>query len=1334
MSKHSWIALALCVGSICATNSASAQSALGTGTVTGQVTDPSGAVVPQATVTLKSTATGATFGTKTNSTGAYVFPNIPPGNYDVTADHTGFSQARVAGQKVEVGRQLTINIPLSVGAASQSVEVKMTGTELETMNSTIGNTVNSDTLQSLPTLGRDVSSFVTMQPGVGPDGSTAGTVVDQAVFMLDGGNNSNDMDGSSGIYNPSFGDDPAGGLFTNVNNQITGINAGIEGGQPSGVMPTPVDSVEEFKVATSNQGADFNNSSGMQVSIVTRRGTNTYHGSAYEYYLDNNFSGNTWENNQSTPPTPVPDWHRNWFGASFGGPLIPKETAGGKTYFFVNYQGSRWPNSETLDTTVPSADMRAGILHDPGCPGGTCNLNTMDPRGIGMNTLVSKLWNTFEPMPTPGIGCGARTNDGYCDGVNTLAFRANLPIAQNDNFGVIRVDHDFASKWHFMSSFRYYHLTRATDDQVDIGGFFPGDKLGSPTALTNRPQVPWYLVVGMTTNISSHVTNDFRYSFLRNWWQWGSSGDPAQFSGIGAALEPLGEQSGPHSTPAPYNVNAQQTRTRFWDGKDHFFRDDVSWMKGNHLLQFGGQYQHNFNFHQRTDNGGGINYYPVYQLGDSNGSGSVDLSAMGANFTSKTNPILAREAAAVLGIVTDTQQALTRTGSNLALNPPLVPAEDRVKIPYYNLYLDDTWHLKRSLTVTYGLGWALEMPPVEEHGKQVVFVGANGAPINTESYLAKRQTAALAGQVYNPEIGFALLPNVAGHPKYPFDPYYHAFSPRIAMAWNPDLGPGLGGKNTVFRGGYGRIYGRVNGVNLVLTPLLSPGIIQTVGCFFPSVPTSTGACSGSANATTAFRIGTDGVVNGVSSAPIPGPPVGSPLPQPFFPGINGNPEAITASPLDPRYRPNSVDAFDFTIQHQISSKVSVEVGGISRWIHNELQSMNLNSVPYMMTLGGQQFKSAYVAVERAMGCTTSFAACGSATKASTLANLAPQPFFETALAGTGYCTPGNCTAAVVNNEFTNFQSQSVWTLWSDLDTNFPGTGTRGFNFPFSMMNTAGQMASNVAMSTSLGHGNYNGAFITLKMNDWRGVTMQNNFTWARALGTGGVVQATSQTTAVDVFHLDTQYGPQAWDRKFVDTMFLVWQPHVYSSQQGVVGHLLGGWSFAPVFSAGSGAPLFCNVGAGFAFNDYSAAQEFGTADGGSIWTNGNCIQNTKYTGGVSYHSVDGVANIFSNPGSVFSNLRPLILGFDKNSGGFGQFRGLPYWNVNLGIKKAVFITERVNAEASINFNNLFNHNQLLDPTLNADPVIGGHPVSTFGQLAIEGTIPRRMELGLRVKF
>jgi hypothetical protein len=421
----------------------------------------------------------------------------------------------------------------------------------------------------------------------------------------------------------------------------------------------------------------------------------------------------------------------------------------------------------------------------------------------------------------------------------------------------------------------------------------------------------------------------------------------------------------------------------------------------------------------------------------------------------------------------------------------------------------------------------------------------------------------------------------------------------------------------------------------------------------------------------------------------------------------------------------------------------LEVGAISRWIHNELQNINLNSVPYMMTKGGQQFQTAYANVEKAMGCATSVAACSQATVNTTLAALQPQPFFENALSGTGYCNGfTNCTAAVVTNQFPNFQGQNVWSLWSALDTGNATCATNvacGFNFPVSMMNTAGQMTSNVTMSTSLGHGNYNAGFITLKMNDWRGVTLQNNFTYSKALGTGAVVQATSQETATDPYNLNTQYGPQVFDRKFVDTLFLVYEPPYYRGQQGFVGHVLGGWTFSPIFTAGSGAPDFCITNAGnLGAEGYSGSQEFGSGDGLFAFTNSNCVLTSTAGTSASVHYINGVPYMFANPQAVFNNVRPLILGLDGNSGGFGQFRGLPYWNVNLGAKKNIRITERFNAEVSFNFINVFNHNQFLDPTLN---IVGvstvttpGGPPFPFGQLSTEGTLPRTMEFGIRVNF
>ncbi len=1305
-----------------------------TGTIAGVVTDQSGAVVQGAKVELTDVATSSTVSTTTNDQGHYVVVDVKPGQYNVTVTKQGFSVTKTTLQ-AKVGVTTTVNLAMQVGGTNTVIEVQAAGTELQTMNATVGNTITGIALESLPSIQRDVSTFVELQPGVSPDGSVAGAVVDQSTFMLDGGNNSSDMDGSMTVYTGGFGGDPTGGIVANT------IGAGA-----SGVMPTPVDSVEEFKVNTANQTADFNSSSGAQVQVVTKRGTNTYHGTVYEYYLDNNFSANTWDNNLSQ--TPLPSYHYSRFGGSFGGQLIPKEILGGKTYFFANYEGFRWPNSTTIGRSVPSADLRNGFLTFDGT---RYNIAQYDDRGIGINPLVQQMWNT--QMPLPNDPSCSTLNGSRCDGVNIQEFKGNMSVPYKSDFGVFRLDHDFGSKWHFMSSYRYYRLTNTTTDQIDIGGVLPGDKLGVPAAVSTKPSKPWYLVAGLTTNISTNTTNEFHYSFLRNWWAWNRAGGPAQLPGLGGALEPLGEQH--YTALTPYNVNTQQTRTRFWDGQDHMFRDDVTMLKGNHLLQFGGTYQHNFNWHQRTDNGGGINYYPVYQLGDSSGAGLIDLMTAngGASMLSGApgagGRTWSRDVAAVLGMVTDSQVAYTRSGRNLALNPPLTPAFDQSTIPFYNVYFSDTWHMKPSLTLTYGLGWTLEMPPVEKNGKQVELVDSAGQPVDIMSYINQRRSAALQGQVFNPVVGYDLVGNTAQGLKYPYNPYYGSFSPRIAVAWNPKatdgfLGKLLGNGDTVIRGGYGRVYGRLNGVDLVLVPLLGTGLIQPVQC---RLALASGACGpATPDAATAFRIGTDGM-----NAPLPA--ASATLPQPLFPGIN-NVSAAAGEALDPHFRPNVVDSFDLTWQRQLSRKISLEAGYIGRRITHEYQPININMVPYMMTMGGQTFAQAYANVERAMGCATSVAACDANGPAKVGVNgFQAQPFFEAALSGTGYCTGfATCTDAVASQQEGTFAYQGVWDLWSALDNSGIGGGpggttVPGFNFARSMLNTPlyssvnganGQISGGVGVNASVGFGNYNAGFVSLKMADWHGVTAQSNFTYSKALGTGAFVQATSEYTPNDAFNLKTMYGPQNFDRKFVYNLLLVYQPPVFKGQHGFAGHALGGWTISPIFTAGSGAPVYCNTN--------TDGESFGSADAANFFTNEQCVFNSF--AGVSHSIHQGVAgdattgvatstagstpstqlNLFADPLAVWNNVRPPILGIDSRDGGVGPIKGMPYWNMDLSIKKNFKVTERVNFDAQFVFTNVFNHNQMFDPTLDiTNP--GG-----WGVISAQGNIPRQIQFGIRASF
>jgi hypothetical protein len=1357
--------------------------ATNSGTIIGQVTDPSGAAVAGAAVTITDLSTNTPRTTTTNAEGRYTFVNVPPGSYDVAISQKGFRTSKLSKQTVQVGTQLTLNVTLQVGAATEVIEVTATNTELQTINATVGNTVTGIAIDSLPAIGRDVTTFVTLQPGVAPGGQTAGVQSDQSTFQLDGGQNSNDMDGSMNVYTPSFANDPSG------------INGG---GGPTGVMPTPIDSVEEFKSNTTGQTADFNSSAGSQVSLVTRRGTDSWHGTVYEYYLDNNWDADTWDNNAANKP--IPSYHYSRFGAAAGGPLIPKKVLGGKTYFFANYQGFRWPNSRPQERAVPGPGMREGLLSFGGTvynlnpsattytgptitgsglvngmvyPSATtqaaCGGVSCDPRNLGISPVVAAVWNAL-PQSNETTCSLSR-----CDGVNVLGFRSNTAIPQDDNFGVVRMDHDFSDKWHFFSSFRYYHLTRATTDQTDITA-------AGITSLSNRPQVPWFLVTGLTTNITNNLTNDFHYSYLRNWWQWGTEGGAAQGSaaapggvntcapaaacvGLGAAIEPFGESA--TQALIPYNVNAQQARTRYWDGKDNMIRDDMSYLRGNHLFQWGGTYQHNFNQHQRTDNGSGINYYPTYQLGTTTGAGAgVSLaSAVPTGLVGSTTNY-SRDYAAVMGIVSQAQRAFTRSGTSLTLNTAnggLVPAMDQSVIPFYNVYFTDTWKLTPTFTLNYGLAWTLEMPPVEQNGLQVELVDQANQVINTQAYLNTRKQEALKGEAYNPQLGFTLVGNSEGGRKYPYNPYYGSFSPRLGMAWNPNYDSGLLGSifghgKTVVRGGFSILYGRLNGVDLVLVPLLGTGLIQAVTCTPAGMA---GTCGAPVTAANAFRLGPmtsgwDGL-----AAPLPAP---SPtLPQPDFPGIN----AVSAGPgavLDSNFRPSKSYTMDFTVQRQITPRISVEAGYIGRILRNEYQGININAVPYMITAGGQSFAKAYAAADLAYcGGVAGLAGggCNNSAANVTAASSTAQPFFETALGGatSAYCAPfaaafptSPCTAAVVQNEGSvktaimpnggtgNLDIQNVWSLFSDLDK-------AGFTFGRTMLNTpipgspfgaSGQLTSGIAENASIGYGNYNALFFTLKSSDWHGLTAQSNFTWGKALGTGANVQSTSSFTVPDPYWLGRGYTEQPWDRQFLFNTYFVYAPPVYKAQHGVIGHLLGGWSFSPIFVSGSGQSIdFANT-SNLTVN--GSGQSFGEADANSFATFENLVPIGPYnTGSASRHTCTNPATKqlypCSGPTSGANNFRDPILGFDTGRNA-AVLRGLPFWNLDFAVVKNTHITERVSFEFHAMFANFLNHMQASDQSIDLSNTgqWGALNENVLGNGQVQNNTPRNIEFGFRVRF
>ncbi|MBI1766729.1 MAG: carboxypeptidase regulatory-like domain-containing protein [Acidobacteria bacterium] len=1307
--------------------------ATSTGTVSGQVTDATGATLPGAEIILKDTATNAKLTGVTNEAGRYSFVNVPPGVYDITVTKTGFQRAAVNAHKVTVGTVSTINLSLQIGNVAETVVVTATGTELQTTNATVGTTLSGRQLELLTNLGRDANALMVLQPAVAPGGQVAGAVQDQNTYQLDGGNNTSDMDGTQNIYTQAAG-------F---------IGAGAAGGTPSGVLPTPAESIEEFKVGTTNQTADFNGSAGGQIQLVTKRGTNQFHGAVYDHYLGSNFGANSWLNNHTpfrniqgqvvSPSTPLPSSHQNRFGGNVGGPLTP-HFLGGKTYFFAFYEGRRFPQSTNFEKPVPTALMRAGVIQVPDSTGvyrpynlnptavtvngvtyqpATCGATNVacDPRGIGLNPIVSQIWQKFLPLPNNPTG-----GDQY----NTQGYRGSIKLPQTSDNYVLRLDHDFGPKWRWMASYRYYDFSQLATTQVDIGGAL-GGTLGQPVSLAPRVQKPGYFVTGLTTTLKPTLTNDFHYSYTRNFWQWGTASAPPQLAGLGGAVEIGGESA---NALIPYNVNTQSVRQRFWDGIDHHFRDDMTWIKGNHLFQFGGLYQRNWNYHQRNDNGQGImaaNVYQIANIGQNFTTGGVTYipSTVPAAQNSSWQSLYTQ----VLGIVGQPQTLYTRKLPDLSLQPLGTPAEDIAIIPTYNVYFSDIWRMKSSFTLTYGLGYTVEMPPFETAGKQVMLVDSAGNAIRSAEYLAKRKAAALAGQVYNPTLGFATIGNVTGKPKYPYDPFYGGLSPRIAASWNPKFASGsllskiFGEQHGVVRGGYSRIYGRLNGVDLVLVPLLGTGLMQAVSCqgaVRASAAVNGNQCLGAtvgANPLTAFRIGTDGNV-----APVPA--AAATIPQPYFPGVGGNASAGDGSVLDPSFRPNYSDSFDLTIQRElIPRKLMVEVGYIGRRIGNEYQSVNLDAVPHMTTLGNQAFSAAYANLYQAL--------VGGQT-------ISAQPFFEAALGGptSAYCTGfANCTAAVASKQATNIRSTRVYDLWANL--NSQTSWTLGRTLPSS---GPGSQLSSVFMQTSQGYGNYNAFFFSLEARDWKGLTVRSNYTFSKTLGTGAVTQSTSSFTIVDPWDISAMYGTQSFDLTHVYNLSALYEAPFFKGKKGVLGHALGGWTVAPLFQARSAFPLRVSMTQGAGSN----CQAFGEVNcaSGNTWENAVFVG--KYAAGNSSHydqSFSGTVgrntnaanngsgiNMFENPEAVYNSFRRLILGLDHRGGGNGVLRGLPTWNLDLSVSKDIHFTERVGMSFLAQFANVLNKFQPSDPSMNLDSP------QTFGYINGQANSSRQIEFGLRIHF
>ena len=1258
-----------------------------TATVSGVVSDASEAVVPGAKVVLLDKATGLARTQETSSTGQYIFANVLPGNDTITVTMKGFIQAEVQ-LSVEIAKSYNINVTLKVGAATEVVEVTAgAGAELQTFDATVGNVVQGEEMVRLPNVNRSAMVYYDLQPLVAPtyrtgginqvnsQATVAGSRSDQTTFTVDG------IDATDNLI--------GGGVKPDSANVV------------DSPVPLTSDSVQEFGVGTTNSNASYGRGEGGQFTFITKRGTNALHGALYEYLQNNDLNANTWDRNRVGIPNPKLEDNR--FGGAVGGPIWKNHT-----FIFGNYEGRRFPQSSTISRIVPTDALRAGTLRFRDASGivrdyplatstscGSGNTSACDPRGLGLNPVVSALWSHLPKGNDSTVG----------DGLNTIGFRSTVSTPSSSNYGIGRLDHYFTDNWHFMGSVRYSEATSLLNSQVDLGGLLKGDTLGQPAALHGESAQPHYFVAGLTGQIKPTLTNDLRFGYLRDWWWFPGVLPFPQVPGIAGAMEVAGGASASGGLlDGPVDMNTLVARTQGANAKSYQLRDDLSWNKRHHLFQFGGDFRRITTYHYRNDKViGSITALDI----ELDAAGAVTIPAENrppdCSVTVTTFCLAAGDAtrwnrlfAGTTGMIDNTNVLVTRDRN---LNPLLLgsPLEANTYQNAVDFYFSDAWRIRPSLTITGGLNYQIQFAPVDSLGRTAFMIDdATGQTLTSTDYLNSARQAALQGNIYNPTL--AWLPSTKTSQKAVFNTDYGNVGPRIAAAWTPPFKNSLwehlfGGKGgSVFRAGYSITYDRMNTVWSVLEPMLGPTFAQTLNCRGPVIG---GSCANSSNPTDAYRIGIDGP--GIVPA---APAVSSPL-------VVATPYGETfAYQPDPVIGTGHAHHIDFTIQRQLSSTMIVELGYVGTIARNMREVNDITSAPYFYKdkASGQTFAAAYDNVANQL-------------RAGTLPSaVTPQPWFENQIG------PGG-TVTLATQDGSDFTAGLLRTLWQAMQ----------FLLPQPITNLQVQR---IWSGTDGGYSNYHAFFATLRKRTSKGLTFALNYTLAKSLDDIGAVQ-NYPLEASSSFDHSIDYGPSFFDHRHVVTANWVYELPFgrgtrFSTGNQPLNKAIGGWYSSGIFKAASGLPLTVAE----SNQAWGGGDTLGLVVSGAIPINKPDFGNSVHSGvpGSGGVGIDGnpatggsSLNIFADPQAVLADFRPIQVSKDGRSAR-GVLRGFPYWNFDLSLAKRTLVTERVAFLFSADFLNAFNHVVFNDPTLSMqDP-------ASFGVISSQANNPRAIQFGLRLEF
>ena len=889
----------------------------------GTVTDPSGSAIVGASVVAVNEAKLERT-TVTDAQGGYRLLALPPGTYMLVVTAKGFARYQQTNLQLLVNTPATANVQLKVGETAETVRISGAAPVLNLVDASVGNPFDETQVKQIPLDGRNVPELLSLQAGVAYTGNRQ-DLLDPKV---------KDQDSRNGAVNGARSDQ------SNITLDGVDVNDQSNGYAFTSVLPTTLDSVQEFRVTTSNYNADQGEGSGAQVSLVTKSGTNSYHGSLYEYHRNTITSANDYfvKNAEALSGAPnEPDkLIRNIFGASVGGP-VRKD----RLFFFVNYEGTRRREEDSTVRSIPSPAMRDGVLQyrcplvngqldTVTCPGNTVqgisqtnytsqpgywvlgnqDITNLDPLGIGPNPVMM---NYFQQ--TYGGLSGNDTSVG--DGFNYVGYRFRAPVQFDNNVLIARLD---------------YHLT--TDGKHTL--FWRG-------ALQNifNPQEPFLpgaspmetledhskgFVVGYTAVLTPSIVNTLHWGFTRQ--STGFVGNSQQEWNVFYGLDQSFAYSHNSQTPT------------------HNFLDDLSWTKGKHTFQLGGNVgivrdprlslEHSF-----PEGKGATNW--MSPTGFANTGGELDPGTLGFPEPDST-PAYDLPMLSMLGMVSDVIANYNYDKQGNVQGKGL-PVRRNYGLEWYETYAQDSWRVKPNLTVTYGLRWSLFPPPWEVNGFQASPTVNLGKEFDQ---LVKNMKQGL-GYDSTPPVSFVLGgPANNGPGWYNFEK--SDISPRISVAYSPRPRDGMlkkiFGENdaTVLRGGFSKVYDRA-GMQLLSTFDANPpgGLGATLQnpCCSPTLPAGIVGTAGTPYDTA------DGVprVTNINIVPTVSQFTGNqfltPAPAGAFPQTPSTTlQAITWG-VDQSMKTPYAYAFDFSIGRELPNKMSLQLSYVGRLGRNLLTQRDL---------------------------------------------------------------------------------------------------------------------------------------------------------------------------------------------------------------------------------------------------------------------------------------------------------------------------------------------------------------------------------------------------------